>query len=147
MTLIFPVFASSVESQTISKKLFIPLAFLVWNIGDLFGRILCASPYFLIKQEKKLIAYSVARVVFIPLFLMCNIKNRGSSVGDTGYLLIQLLFGLTNGQLFSSSYMCVGGLLDTEGEQQAAAAFTALLINVSLLVGSLASFGVVYLCL
>ena len=147
LTLIFPVFASSVESETISKKLFIPLAFLVWNIGDLFGRILCASPYFLIKQEKKLIAYSVARVIFIPLFLMCNIKNRGSSIGDGGYLLIQLLFGLTNGQLFSSSYMCVGGLLDTEGEQRAAAAFTALLINVSLLVGSLASFGVVYLCL
>lgn len=147
LTLVFPVFASSVESETISKKLFIPLAFLVWNIGDLLGRILCATPYFLIKKDKILISYSIARIVFIPLFLMCNIKDRGGRIGDVGYLLIQLLFGLTNGQLFSSSYMCVGGLLDTKDEQRAAAAFTALLINMSLLAGSLASFGIVYLCL
>lgn len=148
LTLIFPVFASNVESIKISKKLFVPLAFLIWNIGDLFGRIICAIPFLLIKREIILISYSILRLLFIPLFLMCNINNKGNNkIGDFGYLLIQFLFGLTNGQLFSSSYMCVGGLLDTKDEQRAAAAFTALLINVSLLVGSLASFVVVYYCL
>lgn len=144
LTLIFPVFAANVESNTISKKLFIPLAFLVWNVGDLLGRIICASPLLLITSEKLMITYSLGRICFIPLFLMCNIRNRGGSIGDIGYLLVQLFFGLTNGQLFSSSYMRIGMLLDTEAEQSAAAAFTALLINISLLAGSLASFVVVY---
>ncbi|GME77725.1 unnamed protein product [Ambrosiozyma monospora] len=46
LTLIFPVYASSVESTgtTIEKKVFIPLAFFVWNTGDLAGRIICAFP-------------------------------------------------------------------------------------------------------
>lgn len=147
LTLIFPVFASTVESTTISKKLFIPLAFLIWNIGDLAGRVICAYPLFLIKRERILISYSITRVIFLPLFLTCNIKNRGSNINDYGYMLIQFLFGLTNGQLFSSSYMRVGELLNTEDEKRAAAAFTAFLINISLLIGSLSSFIVVYLCI
>lgn len=144
-TLIFPVFASSVESVTLSKKLFIPLAFLVWNVGDLMGRIICAYPRLMIQRERILITYSIGRIIFLPLFLMCNIKNRGGRFGDYSYLFIQFLFGVTNGQLFSSAYMCVGGLLDSEDEQRAAAAFTALLINLSLLAGSLLSFIIVYL--
>jgi solute carrier family 29 (equilibrative nucleoside transporter), member 1/2/3 len=149
VTLVFPVFASSIEStNNISKKLFVPLAFLIWNVGDLIGRVLCAFPTFIVKRNSTLIIYAIARVAFIPLFLLCNIKNRGdSSIGDSGYLLIQLLFGISNGQLFSSSYMCVGELLDTGVERKAAAAFTALLINLSLLAGSLGSFLVVYFCL
>lgn len=148
LTLIFPVFAASVEStNNLSKKIFVPLAFLVWNIGDLVGRIMCASEYCLIKAEKVLIAYSLSRLIFLPLFLMCNIEDRGSKIGDLGYMAIQLLFGITNGQLFSSSYMRVAELLSTGAEKKAAAAFTALLINLSLLVGSIASFLVVYFCI
>jgi equilibrative nucleoside transporter 1/2/3 len=145
LTLIFPVFASNVESNSgISKDFYVPLAFFIWNIGDLIGRLVCAIPFFLIKQERLLIIYSTCRVFFIPAFLMCNIKNKGGMIGDFGYMIVQLLFGFTNGQLFSSSYMRVGELLDTGAEKKAAAAFTALLINLSLLAGSLASFLVVY---
>ncbi|GMM30951.1 nucleoside transmembrane transporter [Martiniozyma asiatica (nom. inval.)] len=146
ITLVFPVFASVVESSTIDKKVFIPLAFLVWNLGDLAGRILCAVPFFIVKSNRALLGYSLLRFLFVPLFMMCNIKGAGSTIGDFGYLMLQLLFGLTNGQLFSSSYMRVGQLLDNQEEQKAAAGFTALIINISLLGGSLASFLVVWLC-
>lgn len=146
VTLVFPVFAASVESNSsISKKLYVPVAFLVWNIGDLVGRLLCAISIFQIINEKLLISYSILRLGFIPSFLLCNINGKGGKLGDVAYMLLQLLFGITNGQLFSSSYMRVGGLLDYEAEKKAAAAFTALLINLSLLVGSLGSFLVVYL--
>ena len=148
ITLIFPVFASNIEStNNISKKLFVPLAFLIWNIGDLIGRLLCAIKLFIIEKNNYLMIYSILRLLFIPLFLYSNIKNRGYIFNDFGYLFIQLMFGITNGQLFSSAYMNVGQLLDTDVEKKAAASFTAFLINVSLLLGSLLSFIVVYYCL
>ncbi|VEU22348.1 DEKNAAC103480 [Brettanomyces naardenensis] len=145
ITLAFPIFASSVESPTMDKKVFIPLAFLIWNLGDLAGRVVCAWPIFVLKNQRRMIVYSILRLGFIPLFLGCNIKGRGGGfIGDFAYIVLQFLFGFTNGQLFSSSFMLVGQLLDTDDEKKAAGGFTALIINVSLLVGSVMSYGVVW---
>ncbi|GME90687.1 unnamed protein product [Ambrosiozyma monospora] len=147
LTLIFPVYASSVESTgtLIEKKLFIPLAFLVWNAGDLAGRIICAFPKVEIKNQKLLIAYSISRSLFVPLFMGCNIKNRGEGfIGDIGYLILQFLFGLTNGHIFSSCFMLIGELLNTDKEKKAAAGYTALLVNLSLLFGSVLSYVFTY---
>ena len=48
ITLIFPVFASVVESvhtdsqsRFLNKNIYIPFIYLVWNLGDLLGRVLC----------------------------------------------------------------------------------------------------------
>ncbi|ODV87858.1 hypothetical protein CANARDRAFT_193880 [[Candida] arabinofermentans NRRL YB-2248] len=146
LTLIFPVFASNVESTHIDKKYFVPLAFLLWNFGDLAGRILTAFPIFTLTNQYSMLIYSLSRSLFVPLFLGCNLKNRGTGfIGDAVYLILQFLFGLTNGQIFSSCFMTIGTLLKTEEEKKAAGGFTAFLINVSLLVGSLLSYFFVYL--
>lgn len=147
VTLVFPVFASSVVSPSIDAKVYVPLAFLIWNVGDLAGRVLCAVPFFIVESNIMLLFYSLLRFGFIPLFLACNLPNRSTFlIGDWGYLLLQFAFGLTNGQLFSCAYMRIGGILDDPREQKAASAFTALVINVSLLLGALFSFVVVVLC-
>lgn len=141
ITLIFPVFASNVVSPSIDSKIFTPFVFLIWNIGDLAGRILCSIPIFAIKSNYILLIYSLLRISFIPLFLMCNLQNRENYlIGDVGYLLLQFLFGLTNGQLFSCAYVRIGEVLDNVNEQKAASAFTALIINISLLIGAVFSF-------
>lgn len=152
VTLVFPVFALRVESthylsssQIFQKKIYIPIAFLVWNIGDLLGRILCGTKYsILIRNPKTLLWYSVARLLFIPLFLTCNIHPEEDHVpiisSDLWYMLLQLLFGLSNGQLSTSSFMTVADNLDTDSEKEAAGGFTSVFVSLGLAIGSLLSY-------
>ncbi|WEJ92823.1 hypothetical protein PSN45_000280 [Yamadazyma tenuis] len=156
VTLIFPVFASTVESvnydsnfRLFKKDIFIPFSFLVWNLGDLLGRIWCGAPgsRFLINKPSKLITYSLARLVFIPLFLTCNIHpytsaSQSSALinSDLWYLMLQMLFGLSNGQLCTSCFMIVGNFCDTDDEKEAAGGFTAVFLSVGLAFGSVFSY-------
>lgn len=156
ITLIFPVFASTVESvhydskyKIFHKDLYIPFIYLIWNIGDLLGRILCGTPgsKLLIKNPKTLIVYSLGRLCFIPLFLTCNIhpytsldKSSAYVNSDVWYIFLQLAFGLSNGQLSTSSFMIVGDFCDTDEEKQVAGSFTSLFLSMGLAFGSVLSY-------
>lgn len=157
ITLLFPVFASVVESVNtdlkfflLQKSIFIPFIYLVWNLGDLLGRILCgaANSRVLIQNPKVLIWYSVGRLVFIPLFLTCNIHPKTSTAlipSDLWYILLQFLFGLSNGQLCTSCFMVVGDHCDDDDEREAAGGFTTVFLSVGLAAGSLLSYLLVFL--
>lgn len=138
-TLVFPIFAVDVESSKVDKKVFIPVAFLVWNSGDLVGRIACGWPAFVLNDQNKMMIYAIARALFFPLLWHCNVHGKGG-FNDYVYLALQFLFGFSNGQLFSSAFMKIGQLLSTEDEKKAAGGFTALIINLSLLLGSITSY-------
>ncbi|CUM65106.1 uncharacterized protein PRCAT00002732001 [Priceomyces carsonii] len=156
ITLVFPVFASTVESTHVDsknvffqKKIFIPFIYLIWSLGDLLGRILCGTPnsIILIKSPKKLILYSLARILFIPLFLTCNIhpytaSGKSSAVidSDLWYIFLQLSFGLTNGQLCTSCFMIVGDYCDNDDEKEAAGGFTTVFLSCGLAFGSIFSY-------
>lgn len=157
VTLVFPVFASCIESTHtdstsifFQKKIFIPFIYLTWNIGDLLGRILCGYPKLglLITNPRTLVIYAVSRVVFIPLFLTCNVhpfstKSHESNAlinSDVWYILLQLLFGISNGQLCTSCFMIVGDYCDNDDEKEAAGGFTTVFLSVGLAVGSLLSY-------
>lgn len=152
ITLLFPVFASIVESvhqdsgaAFFRKSIYIPFVYLVWNAGDLAGRILCGNPRFrfLIKDPQVLLVYSLSRVLFVPLFLTCNIHPQASGPvisSDLWYLALQFLFGLSNGQLATSCFMIVGDHCDTADEKEAAGGFTLIFLSVGLALGSLASY-------
>lgn len=152
ITLVFPVFASTVtsvrensENLFFKKSIYIPVVFLLWNIGDLAGRVLCgmANSAFLVKNPNRLIVYAVARVVFIPLFLTCNI-HPGSSApfisSDFWYILLQFLFGLSNGQLCTSCFMVIGDNCSTNEEKEAAGGFATVFLTFGLAVGSVLSY-------
>lgn len=157
ITLLFPVFASVVESVNtdlkfflLQKSIYIPFIYLVWNLGDLLGRILCgaANSRVLIQNPKVLIWYSVGRLVFIPLFLTCNIHPKTSTAlipSDLWYILLQFLFGLSNGQLCTSCFMVVGDHCDDDDEREAAGGFTTVFLSVGLAAGSLLSYLLVFL--
>lgn len=157
VTLVFPVFASCIESTHtdstsifFQKKIFIPFIYLTWNMGDLLGRILCGYPRLrlLITNPKTLIIYAVSRLLFIPLFLTCNVrpfsaKSHESNAlinSDLWYILLQLLFGISNGQLCTSCFMIVGDYCDNDDEKEAAGGFTTVFLSVGLAVGSLLSY-------
>ncbi|KAF1925664.1 nucleoside transporter family [Didymella exigua CBS 183.55] len=150
VTMFFPVFTQkilSVRDPTSAPRLFqpatfIPLGFLFWNAGDLLGRMGPALPALrLTAYPKVLFLLSVARAAFIPLYLLCNVSGKGAAVSsDFFYLVIvQLLFGLTNGYLGSSCMMGFVEWVDPD-EAEPAGGFMSLCLVGGLTVGSFMSF-------
>ena len=143
ITMVFPVFTASIRSvSNLSDAVFIPVAFLIWNLGDLLGRL--ATLYTRINLTHypfALFCLSMARLVFIPLYMLCNIGGRGAVVqSDVFYLIVvQFLFGLSNGYLGSNCMMGAGDWVKEE-EREAAGGFMGLCLVGGLTVGSLLSF-------
>jgi solute carrier family 29 (equilibrative nucleoside transporter), member 1/2/3 len=143
VTMVFPVFTASILSvNNIDSAIFIPAAFLLWNIGDLVGRLVTLWPKIsLTHYPFALFCIAMARLLFIPLYFLCNIKGKGGVVqSDFFYLVIvQFSFGLTNGYLGSECMMGSGEWVLPE-EREAAGGFMGLMLVGGLTVGSLLSF-------
>lgn len=139
VTMTFPVFTqailsvspsspSSSASTTTSSRLlqpdvFIPLGFLVWNTGDFAGRLLCAWPRAQLTKPIPLAIAAVIRIIFVPLFFLCNVKGQGAVVhSDAFYWLLQLAFGLSNGWVSSNCMMAAPAYVD-EDEKEACGGF------------------------
>ncbi|EWC46981.1 hypothetical protein DRE_03743 [Drechslerella stenobrocha 248] len=147
LTMVFPVFTQATlsvnpasASELFRPEVFIPFAFLVWNVGDLLGRVACGLPALVCTNPKVLAVGAVARVVFVPLYLLCNLKGRGAGVNsDLFYWVVQFFFGLTNGYVGSNSMMVAPSLVEEE-EAAASGGFMGLCLVAGLAVGSAASF-------
>ncbi|KAI8942261.1 hypothetical protein NX059_000340 [Plenodomus lindquistii] len=150
LTMFFPVFTVqivSVANPTTAPRIlqptaFIPLAFFFWNLGDLVGRTLPALPLLRLTHRPRLIfLLSLARVVFIPLYMLCNIGGNGAAISsDTFYLLVvQGGFGVTSGYLGSSCMMGFSEYVEA-GEAEAAGGFMSLALVAGLATGSFLSF-------
>jgi equilibrative nucleoside transporter 1/2/3 len=147
-TMAFPVFTQSIisvhtenpTSRLFQPEVFIPVAFLIWNTGDLLGRISCGWEMFTVKSPHMLAIMSLARIVFIPLYFMCNISGKGADVeSDLFYMLVQLGFGFTNGWIGSNCMMLAPAYVD-EDEKEACGGFMGLCLVFGLAVGSFLSF-------
>ncbi|EFR03265.1 nucleoside transporter [Nannizzia gypsea CBS 118893] len=151
ITMAFPVFASQIQSVNKGNPpprysqpgVFVALALLFWNSGDLLGRMALLLPSLKDRRpsQRILFALALARILFIPLFLICNVRGRGATINsDLFYLiLVQGLFGFTNG------YICVSVMVSTpdlvnEEEREAAGAYMGMLIVAGLAAGSVLSF-------
>jgi equilibrative nucleoside transporter 1/2/3 len=72
-------------------------------VGDYLGRTyLPAIPLLLITNSRHVLCLSLARTLWIPLFLLCNVAPTSTSSppllnSDTVYFFILLGFGVTNG--------------------------------------------------
>ncbi|RFU31097.1 hypothetical protein B7463_g5260, partial [Scytalidium lignicola] len=151
ITMFFPVFTQKIVSVIPSEdaprlfqpQTFIPLGFLLWNIGDLSGRLLTIFPFSLSHKPIFLFVFSIARVVFLPMYRLCNIENHGALINSDAFYLIvvQLGFGLTNGWLGSSCMMTAPEWVE-DGEREAAGAFMVLMLVAGLTSGSFLSFTV-----
>jgi equilibrative nucleoside transporter 1/2/3 len=150
VTMMFPVYTQrilSVNATNSSSRLFqtpsfVPLAFLFWNTGDLLGRLLPAVPRLsLIHRPKLIFVLAIARVGFIPLYHLCNIRGQGAVVNsDLFYLVVvQLLFGISNGYLGSMCMMGAAEWVEPE-EREASGGFMGLCLVAGLAFGSLISF-------
>lgn len=144
----FPVFTPKILSVTppeegsslLQPAAFIPLGFFFWNLGDLGGRYsTLLLPY--TERPAVLFAISIARLMFLPLYGLCNLHGRGAIINsDIFYLVaVQFLFGLSNGWLASNCMMAAGEWVD-EGEREVSGGFMGLCLVAGLAFGSLLSF-------
>ena len=140
-----PVFVSKIVSVVPVERApiicrpeaFMPLAIVLWNVGDLLGSVGTVHSLILIKYPRVLFVLSLSRGFFIPLYLMCNINNRGSVAGDWFYLfVVQFLFGLTHGWLSGASMMGVPVWIDEEDREEAGA-FMGMTLVYGLVAGSM----------
>jgi equilibrative nucleoside transporter 1/2/3 len=148
-TMFYPVFSAKITSVNwqpgagaiFQPAAFIPFALLFWNLGDFSGRVATILPFSLSKRPFLLFVLSVLRMGILPLYLLCNIGGRGAIVNsDFFYLVVvQLLFGLSNGWV-SSSCMIAAGEWVEDGEREAAGSFMGLCLVFGLTMGSVLSF-------
>lgn len=148
VAMFFPVFTPKILSVTppdeasllLQPAAFIPLGFFFWNLGDLGGR---ASSLYLSFRDRPALLFvaSIARLVFLPLYALCNLHGKGAVINsDVFYLLIvQFPFGFTNGWLGSNCMMAAGEWVE-EGEREASGGFMGLALVAGLAFGSLLSF-------
>ena len=136
ITRILSVVPESHAPILLRPEAFIPLAIVLWNIGDLLGSMLASFSEGLTRRPHLLLFLSLSRLGFIPLYLICNIDGRGSIAGDWFYLIVvQFMFGLTHGWLSGVSMMGVPNWVEVE-ERESAGAFMGMSLVTGLVAGS-----------
>lgn len=91
-------------------------------------------------QPKLLALCSLARIVFIPLYFLCNVKGNGAVVeSDLFYWVVSLTFGMGNGWVGSNAMIAAPMCVD-ESEREASGGFMGLCLVAGLATGSMASF-------
>jgi equilibrative nucleoside transporter 1/2/3 len=151
---LFPGWTSQLQSAhecttrfRIANDLYTPLTFLIFNAGDLTGRIL--SGYVQLDRIQnvsgKLVSLSLARLVFFPLLLFCVARDsvyvQMAFRSDLFSLLVQAAFGVGNGMLTTLSFMYAPTLIPAIAQTQTRASeILNLALSVGLLCGSIFSF-------
>ncbi|KAH6926363.1 hypothetical protein HPB50_017543 [Hyalomma asiaticum] len=105
------VVSSDVESGSLwTGRFFLPVCgYLLFNAGDLVGRIVCSYVPLDEKHEHTVLWLTLARTVFIPLFMLCNAHPRHYLPvllnSDVAFVVLMTVFAFSNGYLLSAAMM------------------------------------------
>ncbi|XP_053291801.1 equilibrative nucleoside transporter 1 isoform X1 [Pleuronectes platessa] len=123
---------------------FIPVScFLLFNTMDWAGRSLTAVCMWPGKDSLWLPVLVGLRVVFIPLFMLCNVQPRYYLPvwfsHDAWYIIFMIFFSFSNGYL-ASLCMCFGPKKVPQHEAETAGAIMAFFLSLGLALGAAVSF-------
>ncbi|XP_048842741.1 equilibrative nucleoside transporter 1-like [Brienomyrus brachyistius] len=145
---IFPAVTVDVKS-TISNGssweiYFIPVScFLLFNLMDWAGRSLTAVCMWPGKDSRLLPVFMLARLLFVPLFMLCNVQPRLHLpvffVHDAWFIIFMIFFAFSNGYL-ASLCMCFGPKKVAPHEAETAGAIMAFFLTSGLALGAAISF-------
>lgn len=160
---LFPSLTGLVEStktdeqrSRLSGDLFVPLHFLMYNLGDWLGKALPSIVWFAPntsrptrKQQLRYMFSALGRFIFIPIFLTANLPVPEDKrlfplliQRDEVWFFLLFLFALSNGYL-QSIIMMVGPSCVLGGEKRARVGVRlGFWLTTGLALGSVASFGV-----
>ncbi|XP_072532907.1 equilibrative nucleoside transporter 1a [Salminus brasiliensis] len=145
----FPAVTVEVKSTVADggawETYFIPVScFLLFNVMDWAGRSLTAVCMWPGKDSIWLPGLVIARVVFVPLFILCNVQPRYNLpvvfAHDAWYIIFMILFSFSNGYL-ASLCMCFGPKKVSQHEAETAGAIMAFFLSLGLALGAALSFG------
>lgn len=152
---IFPVITITIQSTNPNTHplLFTAIHFLIFNLGDFFGRYICSFPSVITWSAARILAFSIVRTLFIPIFLLCNTvqgPSRGLPVisSDFVYMLLVGALGLSSGYV---STLCMLGASSLEHNPRLrqchedvpiASTVAGFCLIVGLAIGGFGSFGV-----
>jgi Nucleoside transporter len=155
---------SSIVSRY-ANDLYVPWTFVLFNLGDLLGRMLSTTSWFTLQPSSsssnlsmKLIFYSLARLIFFPLLLICPTTTSTERTYGFGFtvhsdlysFVVQFLFAMSNGFLIASSFAHAPNLLQqpsiskysSDNEirgQERMSEILSLAVNIGLFSGSIVS--------
>lgn len=135
---------SSIAGTSAWGKYFIPVScFLIFNVFDWLGRSLTAVFMWPGKDSRWLPSLVLARLVFVPLLLLCNVQPRRYLAvvfeHDAWYILFMAAFAFSNGYL-ASLCMCFGPKKVKPAEAETAGAIMAFFLSLGLALGAVFSF-------
>ncbi|XP_078503436.1 equilibrative nucleoside transporter 1 isoform X2 [Lissotriton helveticus] len=145
---IFPAVTADVKSAIAGtgkwNMYFIPVScFLFFNVFDWAGRSLTAACMWPGQDSKLLPVMIVLRVVFIPLFMLCNVHPRYYMPvffeHDAWYIVFMIIFAFSNGYL-ASLCMCFGPKKVLPYEAETAGSIMAFFLSLGLALGAAFSF-------
>ncbi|XP_026165078.1 equilibrative nucleoside transporter 1-like isoform X2 [Mastacembelus armatus] len=145
---IFPAVTADVktgiEDGSQWSTYFIPVScFLLFNLMDWAGRSLTAVCMWPNKDSVWLPVLVGLRVVFIPLFMLCNVQPRHYIpvlfYHDAWYIVFMIFFSFSNGYL-ASLCMCFGPKKVQQHEAETAGAIMAFFLSLGLALGAAVSF-------
>ncbi|XP_063053566.1 equilibrative nucleoside transporter 1 isoform X1 [Engraulis encrasicolus] len=144
----FPAVTVDVKSTIANggawEKYFIPVScFLFFNLFDWAGRSLTAFCSWPGKDSKLLPGLLLARVLFVPLFMLCNVQPRYNLPvffhHDAWFITFMILFAFSNGYL-ASLCMCFGPKKVLPYEAETAGSIMAFFLSLGLALGASLSF-------
>jgi len=134
------------EGSAWSRRYFVPVGcFLIFNVGDFLGRILASWvkwPGPTVRGSIAALLISLSRLAFIPLFMICNVSPQNRSVtsvvfeSDTAYLILMVLFSVSNGYMGNICLSFAPKMLRTPEEQGQAASLIVFFLVFGLAIGS-----------
>lgn len=122
------------------NDLFTPVQFLLFNLFDLIGRLVAGNTTIIFTKNTLWMA-SFARLVFFPLFLLCNVANSELPYvfqSDLYPILFMILFAISNGYVATSSMIM--GAMSVENPKDASLAGTIMVFCLTFGLFSGASF-------
>ncbi|KAF7723152.1 hypothetical protein EC973_002334 [Apophysomyces ossiformis] len=142
-----PAFVRS-RSRFFDDDIFVAFHFLLFNVGDFLGRSAPIWKCFQMFNTTGLILMSVARTVFIPAFLLCNVVVSGQRQwpvivdNDWVYFLLVWLFAVTNGWLGSLTMMAAPhqSWVRNSGQKSLIGSFMTFSLITGLAIGGAFSF-------
>ncbi|XP_062271006.1 equilibrative nucleoside transporter 1-like isoform X2 [Scomber scombrus] len=144
----FPAITADTKSTVAAggswDRYFVPVScFLLFNLCDWGGRSLTAVCMWPGKDSRLLPLAIVARLVFPPLFMLCNVQPRLNLPvffhHDAVFIVLMVLFAFSNGYL-ASLCMCFGPKKVLPHEAESAGVIMAFFLSLGLALGAGLSF-------
>lgn len=138
--------AEAVKAHCEWSHLFVPLGFVLFNVGDTVGRNMPC----IIRSPNAMLAAVFVRIIFAPLFMLCYTEAGGGMQlpvfpGDDALALIFIgFFSVSNGWLTSSIFVASQESLEPQLRNRAASLLVCLL-NGGIALGASLSFLVRYI--